>query len=901
MAREVEFAEQDKPLKEDVSLLGRLVGEVLSDQLGREFLAFTEQVRTRAIARRESGHGNLAPLEELLAGLDLDRAGELVRAFSAYFQVVNIAEHVHRIRRRRDYQRAGASPQPGSAEEVLGRLAQSGVSAEAVERTLRSLCLEPVFTAHPTEAVRRSILEKEQGIVRLLVDRLDPGRTPQEDAAEIAQVQMLISSTWQTAEYSPVRPTVEEEREHVLYYLSDVIYRAIPACYENLGDALRKAYPDHSWEQLPVMVRFGTWVGGDMDGNPNVDARSVRSSLRAQRELALRRYRVDVQTLARLLTQSTTRVAISPQVIERVAEYRERFADASALIPARHADMGYRVLLSLIDARLQATLADQDSGYAGPDEFLADLNLIRISLYRHGGRQAGLFPLQRLIWRAETFGFHLATLDVRQHAGVHRAALAEAAQSAIDSDEQRSALLNQVLSQSEAAAEPDAEGPWKSTRAVMQAIGEGLRRYGRHALGPYIVSMCESADDVLSVLALAQLSGLRSESGAVPLDVVPLLETVGDLNLGPQILEQLFTNEHYQSHLQSRGNQQLIMLGYSDSSKDGGLVASRWALFRAQRALSDVAERFGVEIGFFHGRGGTVSRGGGKTERAILAAPPGSAGRRFRVTEQGEVIHRKYSVRAIALRNMEQALGALAQADLAPPPPPSDPEYTAIAELIAKTSEAAWRKLIHETPGFPEYFRAATPIDVIERMKIGSRPSSRKAGVFAIEAMRAIPWVFAWSQSRHGLPSWYGVGEGLQAAIDRYGLERVRALAQDWLFLQVMVADVEMVMAKADIDIAAHYSALAGDLHSAIFPIIRNEFSRTQRTLSALRGGAEMLDYDPRLARIIRLRNPYVDPLSVLQVDLLTRWRQSDRQDEGLFAALVSTVTGIARGLQNTG
>ena len=278
MAREVEFAEQDKPLKEDVSLLGRLVGEVLSDQLGREFLAFTEQVRTRAIARRESGHGNLAPLEELLAGLDLDRAGELVRAFSAYFQVVNIAEHVHRIRRRRDYQRAGASPQPGSAEEVLGRLAQSGVSAEAVERTLRSLCLEPVFTAHPTEAVRRSILEKEQGIVRLLVDRLDPGRTPQEDAAEIAQVQMLISSTWQTAEYSPVRPTVEEEREHVLYYLSDVIYRAIPACYENLGDALRKAYPDHSWEQLPVMVRFGTWVGGDMDGNPNVDARSVRSS-----------------------------------------------------------------------------------------------------------------------------------------------------------------------------------------------------------------------------------------------------------------------------------------------------------------------------------------------------------------------------------------------------------------------------------------------------------------------------------------------------------------------------------------------------------------------------------------------------------------------------------------------
>ncbi len=901
MARDVEFAEQDLPLKEDVSLLGRLVGDVLSDQLGREFLAFTEQVRTRAIARRESGHGNLLPLEELLNGLDLRRAGDLVRAFSAYFQVVNIAEHVHRIRRRRDYQRAGASPQPGSAEQVLGRLAQSGISADQVERTLQRLCLEPVFTAHPTEATRRSILEKEQGIVRLLVDRLDPGRTPQEDAAEIAQVLMLIASTWQTAEYSPVRPTVEEEREHVLYYLADVIYRAIPACYENLQLALSKAYPDHSWEQLPVLVRFGTWVGGDMDGNPNVDARSVRSSLSAQRELVLRRYRVDVQALARLLTQSTTRIGISPQVLEKVADYRQRFSAASAQIPERHADMAYRVLLTLVDARLQATLADHDDGYANPQEFHDDLNQIRISLYRHGGRQAGLFPLQRLIWRAETFGFHLATLDVRQHAAVHRAALSEACATALDDDGQRRALLDRVLADSAALPEPSAEGAWQSTRGVMRAIGDGLARYGRHALGPYIVSMCESADDVLSVLALAHLSGLHDAERRVPLDVVPLLETVADLDLGPKILEQLFTNEHYQNHLHSRGNQQLVMLGYSDSSKDGGLVASRWALFRAQRALSDVAERFGVEIGFFHGRGGTVSRGGGKTERAILASPPGSAGRRFRVTEQGEVIHRKYSVRAIALRNMEQALGALAQADLAPPPPPTDPDHQAIAELIAKTSEAAWRKLIHDTEGFTDYFRAATPIDVIERMKIGSRPSSRKAGVFAIDDMRAIPWVFAWSQSRHGLTNWYGVGEGLQAAIDRYGLERVRALAQDWLFLQVMVADVEMVMAKADIDIAAHYSELAGPLHEQIFPIIRNEFERTKRTLSALRGGADMLDYDPRLARIIRLRNPYVDPLSVLQVDLLARWRATDRQDEQLFAALVSTVNGIARGLQNTG
>ncbi len=906
MRRNVEFAAKDLPLKEDVGLLGRLIGDVLADQLGRDFLAFTEQVRQRAIVRREQGEGRLDDLDELLDGLDQQRASDLVRAFSSYFQVVNLAEQVHRIRRRRDYQRQGASPQPGSFDEVLKRLADAGVSASQMRQTLGHLSLEPVFTAHPTEATRRSILEKEQALVRLLVSRLDPGRTPQEDQSQTEQMRLLVTAAWQTAEYSPVRPLVEEEREHVLYYLADVIYRALPACYEDLGQALDKAWPGQDWSELPVLVRFGTWVGGDMDGNPNVDAISIRASLKAQRELVLRRYRPEVQALARMLSQSTSRVAVSRAVLERVSEYRQLFPTVATAIAARHEEMPYRCLLTLIDARLEATLADAEGAYAGPDALLADLQRIRISLMRHAGRNAGLFPLERLLWRVRTFGFHFATLDVRQHADMHRAALAQALQlgdasAAVIESAVQDYLAADVPAPA-VAPPPVGDGAWPSQYAVLQAMLEGLRCYGRHAIGPYIISMCESAADVLNVLALARLAGLSDDNSEVPLDLVPLLETIDDLSRGPLILGDLLADPAYRKHLAARQNRQLVMLGYSDSSKDGGLVASRWSLYRAQRALAEVAEQHGVELGFFHGRGGTVSRGGGKTERAILAAPRGSAGRRFRVTEQGEVIHRKYSVRAIALRNLEQALGALAQAELLPAPAPADLEQAeAIAQTIAEHSEDAWRGLVEHTEGFVEYFRAATPIDVIERMKIGSRPASRKSGNPSIGQMRAIPWVFAWSQSRHGLPTWYGLGTGLKAAFDRHGTAEVQALVQEWLFLQVLVADVEMVLAKSDLAIAAQYSRLAGPLHEQLFPVIEAEFARTLDGLATLRQDSELLSFDPRLQRIIRLRNPYVDPLSVLQIDLLRRWRASDRQDEALFAALVSTVNGIARGLQNTG
>ena len=438
-----------------------------------------------------------------------------------------------------------------------------------------------------------------------------------------------------------------------------------------------------------------------------------------------------------------------------------------------------------------------------------------------------------------------------------------------------------------------------STLAVFRTVHELRRTLGEHAFGPYIISMSRSAADALAVLALARIAGCVDDD-AVPLDVAPLFETVDDLQAAPDVMRALFADPVYRRHLAARGDRQTVMLGYSDSAKDGGLLASRWALQRAQVELLELAREAGVGIVFFHGRGGSVSRGGGKTERAIIAAPRGSVDGRMRVTEQGEVIHRKYGIRALALRNLEQMTGAVLRASLRPrPPEPREASWRAIAAELAQASRAHYRALVHEREDFPAYFRAATPIDVIEQLRIGSRPSRRRDG--GIANLRAIPWVFAWSQNRSGLTGWYGVGTALQQGIDSHGLDAMAAMARDWPFLAAAIDDVEMLMAKSDIDIFERYSLLAGDAHDAFFPQIAEEFERTRDAILAIKGRETLLADDYRLRLSIRLRNPYVDPISLLQVDLLRRWRASGREDEGLLRALVTTVNGIAAGIQNTG
>jgi phosphoenolpyruvate carboxylase len=903
-SRDPEFLPHDDPLREDVHRLGAMVGRMLAEQGGEGFYQRVEQVRTASIRRRREGQA-VDDLAESLAGLDAEEAEALARAFATYFQAVNIAERVHRIRRRRGYQREGDKPQPESLLDVMLRLKEQGVSADELLEWLYKLKVEPVFTAHPTEAMRRSLLEKEQAIARALVDNFDPTRTPQECKEDDDRIFMALSAGWQTAEASPIRPSVQDEHHHVGFYLANPIYRIVPTFYEALADALQRVYGVAV--PLPRLLSFATWVGGDMDGNPNVGAETIANSLATQRAHVLEHYIADIEGLARLLSQTDDRVDFDPALLQRLELYREQFPRAAATIRPRHADMPYRCLLTLMSARLQATLEEGHAeGYASADELLDDLLLIVHGLIDHRGLNAGAYAVRRLIWRVRTFGFHLARLDVRQDSRVHDDALGALLQDEtwtqrkpgerIDALRPYASGENVLQSVDDAAAE--------SLRAVFATLHESHTRYGKDAIGLYIISMARSAADVLAVLALARHGGfvLADDKGgsAVPLDIAPLFETVDDLRNAPQTLRALLEDPIYRAHLRAREDRQWVMLGYSDSGKDGGTLASRWGLQRAQVELLEVAQQAGIRLAFFHGRGGSASRGGARITPALMSSPRGSVAGVLRVTEQGEVIHRKYGIRALALRNLEQTVSAVLRSSLRPrEDEPRETEWREHMNTLAADSRRAYRELV-DREGFVDYFRAATPIDVIEQMALGSRPSRRRS-MRGVEDLRAIPWVFAWTQCRSIITGWYGLGTALELAVAKHGDAVLVEMARDWSFFANLLDDVEMVLAKCDLDIAEAFSKLSGPLHDTFFSMISEEFDRTRRWLLRLKDSQELLRDDPRLSLSIRLRNPYVDPMSLLQVDLLQRWRATDRSDEHLLHALVASVNGVAQGLQNTG
>jgi len=894
------FATPDIPLRDDVRRLGALVGDLLAEQVSTQFFDDVEQVRTRAIARRESD-APLSDLNDALTGLPPARAEAMVRAFSTYFQVVNIAERVHRIRRRRDYQRAGtATPQPDGLQDALVNLKAQGVTLDELAEWLPRIDIEPVFTAHPTEAVRRALLEKEQLMVASLVDNLDGQRTPGEAAADAARFRMALTASWQTTDSSPVRPTVEDEREHVGFYLVQVLYRVIPVLYESLQQALLDTYGQEL--PLPRLLRFGTWVGGDMDGNPNVDAGTIRNTLDAQRQAVLGRYQKDLLQLASLLSQSTERVAVSDELQARVDHYKSLLPKVTSR--PRHADMPYRLLNDRMRARVQATMDDAEGAYASPQELTDDIELILRSLHENKGDHAGGFAVRRLLWRVRTFGFHLARLDVRQESSVHGRALASVldGQEAWDAADAvtRAARLAPFASGEQALPVSNEEGG-ERLDAVFAALADAHHRHGADALGSYIISMAHDRSDVLAVLALARRGGLVDDAGAVPLDIAPLFETVDDLKRGTDTLRDLLADPVYRTHLASRGDVQMVMLGYSDSGKDGGIAASRWGLQRAQVELLEVAAENDIRLTFFHGRGGSISRGGGKTTHAVDASPRGSIDGRLRVTEQGEVIHRKYGIRALALRSLEQSTGAVLRSSLRPrAAEPREEQWRPVMDLIAQKSADAYRAFVGQKD-FMQYFRLATPIDVIERMTLGSRPSRRLGEDAALTNLRAIPWVFAWSQARAVIPGWYGVGSGLQAAIDAGHEGLLKEMARDWPFFSTFLDDIAMVMSKGDLTIAEQFSQLSGALHGRFFPQIQRELELTAQWILVLTGQDALLQHDQRLALSIRLRNPYIDPISVLQVDLLRRWRESGGEDDDVLRALVACVNGVSQGVQNTG
>ena len=907
------FPAKDEPLRADVSVLGGLVGEVIREQGGDELFEWVEAARTAAIRRREGDPGGEEELVVVIANRSPQEAEQLVRSFSTYFQVVNMAEKVHRIRRRRDYLRAGR-PQPESLHDVIARLQEAGLTLSSLLDLLEGLSVEPVFTAHPSQATRATLLEKQQRIARSLVDRLDPSRTPDEERAALERIRAEVTAGWQTEEHQRERPSVLEELDHVLFHLVEIVYRVVPSFYESLLEALSKVYDAAASEVdsvadaaagsgLPSFLRFASWVGGDMDGNPNVTADTIRGALAEQRGMILRRYRRECQELASRLSQSLSRVSLNDDVLAKVDSYRARLGETYESIASRYRDMPYRVLLRLMVGRLDATIAGDPAGYGACEEFCADLRLILRSLTANRGAHAGAFAVRRALRRAETFGFHLATLDVRQNASVHRRVIAQL----VGADdwterpaEERARRLSEVLAGEKAISDGNDEEAQR-TLDVFRAIGECRARYGPRAIGPYIISMTAGIDDVLSVLVLARRAGLVDESGSVPLDIAPLLETVGDLERAGDVLGALFADEAYRAHLEGRGRQQIVMVGYSDSNKDGGLAASRWALRRAQEEMVGAARTADVRLTIFHGRGGTIGRGGGKTHHAVLAAPRGAVGGRLRITEQGEVIDDKYGLRGIAQRTLERTVGAVMMTSaIEPGGDDREEQWRSIMAHVAEASREAYVSLVDQDTRFGRYFRSATPIDVIERMPIGSRPPSR-AGGDRIEDLRAIPWVFAWTQSRHLLPGWFGLGSGLRRAVERFGEDAVREMVTGWSFMQLLIDDAEMVLAKADMPIAARYSLLADEGGGEIFPIIRSEHELTVEMVALMKGTGSLLDEDPTLQRSIRLRNPYVDPMSLLQIDLLRRWRDGGREDGELFDALLSTVRGIAHGLQNTG
>ncbi len=901
----ISFPEKDLPLRRDVGWLGRLLGKLLQE-LGDETLFPSVEVARKLSRRRRKGDAEASErLGAILAEMEPTQGFEFVRAFSAYFGLVNMAERVHRIRRRTDRLRA-REPQPGGLRDVLLELKNAGISADDAEEAILGSVVEPVMTAHPTEAVRRTLLRKEQRIARLLMERFHRETlTPEEIEANEEKVVLEIATGWQTEEQLHTKPTVGDEVEHVLFYLSDVIYRIVPALNDELRRAFEMAYGREISLESP-MARFASWVGGDMDGNPAVGAATIRATLARHLDLVVERYRREVEELFRHLSQSSSRVSASEGVHALVESYRAAFPAAYDALPERYLDMPYRLALQGIHARLGATREEGEDRYRSPEEFSADLGVLSASLDEQRGQKAGLKLLERLLARVATFGFHLAHLDCRQDAEVHRRVIGELLGDGAFSDkprEQRTDLITKALEsgaiESDSGADPSDEAV--STLEVFDALQAARERHGSDAVGTFVISMAQGPDDALAILALARAGGCVDEDGRVPLDVVPLFETVDDLQRGPEVLASLAKNETYAEHLAQRGGKQLVMLGYSDSNKDGGITASRWALQKGQAAMVEAAADTAMRVSFFHGRGGSASRGGSKPRAAFMAAPKGAIASRARTTEQGEVIHDKFGLRGNALRTLELMLGATIQRMATGDTPPTpDPLWVGAMDLMATSSRAHYRAFVHDDPDFPELFQTMTPIDVIERLRIGSRPAKRRA-MRGVGDLRAIPWVFAWTQARVILPGWYGVGTGLAAIEAEHGIKVLREMAQGWPFFNTFISDVEMVLAKADMNIAARYAKLSGSVGERMFPTILEEFNRTVDLILRIREGAELLDGDPTLQRSIRLRNPYVDPMSLVQVDCLAKWRATGREDETLERLLVETVRGIARGLRNTG
>ncbi|HXV62657.1 MAG TPA: phosphoenolpyruvate carboxylase [Vicinamibacteria bacterium] len=913
--------DKDLPLRRDIRRLGNLLGDTLKRHGGRALFEIEEQVRslTKSLRARTDAASE-RELVELLKGLELGRTIGVIRAFAVYFQLTNLAEQHHRIRRRRQYAQSETAPlQSGSLGELFTRLARDRVPARAVREVLERLSVNPVMTAHPTEATRRSLLEKHRRIADLLseLDRAD--LEPLAEARCQDALEREVESIWLTDELRRFKPTVLDEVASTLYFFDTVLFDAVPDLLAELRRSARLMTNLELPQEL-APLRFGSWVGGDRDGNPYVTADITWETLWRQRRLILTKYLSAIDDLGSKLSESLRHCPPEEELLTSLRRDSKHLPKVAERVERIHAEEPYRQKLGYIRERVfRALEADHRVGYRTSDELLGDLALVRNSLRANGARSAEI--VQRFIDQVATFGLHLASVDLRQSSDRHADAISEITRQLGSgtaygdmTEAERSAWLTAELQTPRPLVGRDAvwSDATAETLGVFRVARRAIDELGEGAIGTYIVSMTHAVSDILVVLALAKEAGLyQPEVGSRPLvaslRVAPLFETIDDLRGAPQILRDLIANPVYAPVLRAQGNLQEVMIGYSDSSKDGGILTSSWELYKVQEGLWNVARERGIELRLFHGRGGTVGRGGGPSHKAILAQPPGTVAGRIKITEQGEVISSKYGLPEIALRSMELQTSAVIEASL-PGRTRASPrsEWVEAMEALSVEAHRAYRALVHETRGFAEYFAQATPLEELQHLSIGSRPARRKKRSQDVADLRAIPWVFGWTQSRHLLPGWFGVGAALESFLSRKPrrhLSLLREMNQDWHYFESTLSNIEMALAKADFQIARQYAGrLARRGLRSIFTRIEEEYHRTCRALLRVTEQSRLLEKAPVLARSIEVRNPYVDPMSYLQVELLARYRRRGQKagDELLYAILL-TINGIAAGMRNTG
>lgn len=904
----------DIALRSDIRFLGNLLGDTLIQQHGRPLLDLVENVRELAKTARDTTDDDNPgrageELAELLDGLNIDQTIQLVRAFSMYFSLANVAEQEHR------YDRGEVAT---DLAQTVDLILESDIDTATVRNVVERLEVRPVFTAHPSEAARRSVQTKTTEIAALLARRRSEAATPAVRSRTERRIAELIEALWQTDELRVERPTPLDEARSVTHFFDTLFASAAPEVFDELDHQLARMDISLGVEAKPL--HFGTWVGGDRDGNPNVTPKVTMKVLQTQHLHSLRNLIAKVESLAVELSTSERMVGVSKELRASLQAEAERFPEVHSRFTKLSASEPYRQKLAFIHHRLHNTLTRFQTGransvendYRSRHELIRDLTLIRDSLSQNQGSVLAAGAVTRLIRVAAAFGFHLAVMDIREHASKHHATVAElyrrvgVTYDSLNETGRLAVLVSELEGHRPIATTATRlEEATGRTLSTMRTIREAQDRYGDVVIESYIVTETTGSADILAAMVLAREAGLiDTHAGVARIGFVPLFETINEVRKAGSLLDHLLNIAPYREHLALRGDVQEVMLGYSDSNKQAGIATSQWELHRASRDLRDTARSHGVSLRLFHGRGGTVGRGGGPTGAAILAQPWGTVDGRIKITEQGEVISDKYALPSLARRNLELTLAATLQASVlhrsSRQPDEVLDTWDEIMTTISDAAFQAYRALI-DSPDLIAYYVTTTPVNELGDMNIGSRPARRPgSGDLSIDGLRAIPWVFGWTQSRQIVPGWFGVGTGLEAAVARHGIESLTDMCDRWQFFSTFLSNVEMTLTKTDLTIAARYAELSPPEHRCVFNVVSAEHERTVSAIAAVTG-AGLLDRDPSLKRTLEVRDRYLDPISYLQVSLLRRSRADDTGDPALQRALLLTINGLASGLRNTG